>query len=218
MKFLPILAILYLPFSLSAQEGAPDATQPKVKSNIAFGVHFMLVPGLNEQLEEINHRSVFPGYYSFGLGIQYGSGRAYGSTDAILLWDLHQPVSWQLQTSFHYWVIDGEKAAIAPGVGIGLQWLKLDIERKNATENFADLILGSGNIARLEHLMPMADFSLSFRFKKAERSTKAFAQALSNFRIGYKHGLRANAWKMRAGELVDAPADRISSFYLQFPL
>jgi hypothetical protein len=217
MKFLPILAILLLPCSISAQEALPEAPQPKVKRNLAFGVHFMLVPGLNERLEEINHRSILPGYYSFGFGIQYGPGRAFGSTDAVLLWDLHQPVSWQLQTSFHYWLLDGEKTAIAPGVGIGLQWLKLDIERENAAENFTDLIRGSGNVSRLEHLVPMADFSLSFRFKKAERSSRAFAQALSNFRIGYKHGLLANAWKMRAGELVDAPADRLSSFYLQFP-
>jgi hypothetical protein len=122
-----------------------------------------------------------------------------------------------LQTSFHYRVLDGEKAAIAPGIGIGLQWLKLNLERKKAAENFDDLILASGNISRLEHLVPVADFSLWFRFKKAERSAKAFAKAFSNFKIGYKQGLRANAWKMRAGELIDAPSDRVSSFYLQSP-
>jgi hypothetical protein len=96
MKFLPILAILLLPCCLSAQEAPSEAAGPKVQRNIDFGVHFMLTPELNERLTEINYQRVLPSYFSFGLGFLYGPGRAFGSTDAVLLWDLHQPVSWQV--------------------------------------------------------------------------------------------------------------------------
>jgi hypothetical protein len=109
-----------------------------------------------------------------------------------------------------------KKSAIVlnPQVGIAGSFLNMFIHKSAPQTSFNTLFSGQGNTINLTHSQNYLDFALGLKFRppKSENFYWQF------FRAGYRYALKDVAWKMRGGDIIDAPVDRNNQFYFQLCL
>jgi len=101
-----------------------------------------------------------------------------------------------------------------PQVGYAGSFLNMFIHKSAPQTNFNTLFTGQGNTINLTHSQSYLDFALGLKFRP-RKSENFYWQFL---RVGYRYAWKDNAWKMRGGEIIDAPVDRNNQFYLQLCL
>lgn len=104
--------------------------------------------------------------------------------------------------------------ALNPQIGYSGSFLNMFIHRSAAQTNFNDLFTGQANTINLTHSQSYLDFALGLKLKSFTKEP-FYWQFL---RVGYRYGLKDEAWKMRGGNILNAPIDRNNQFYIQFCL
>jgi hypothetical protein len=84
------------------------------------------------------------------------------------------------------------------------------IKRSMVCHNFTN----QANTVNLTHAQNYSDLAIGLKFSSPTRENFYW----KFFRAGYRYGFNEVAWKMRGGQITDAPMDRNNQFYLQFCL
>ncbi len=101
-----------------------------------------------------------------------------------------------------------------PQIGFAGSFLNMFIHKSTGQTNFNDLFTNRANTVNLTHAQNYLDLALGLKLRSPKRENFYW----QFFRAGYRYGLKDAAWKMRGGEIIDAPVDRNNQFYLQFCL
>jgi hypothetical protein len=195
-------------------------SRPKKFNWIGYvGVHNIQTPELRSRLQTIGYLKPAATHFCFGLGLKYGKQRPFGGVDLSIFMLGHgqqsESKAFLVQGFFNYKIIDNKNFYMAPGVDIGLQKMKIDFRRIGPSPNFDSLFLFSGNTVKLKNQAPVAGFSTIFHFRKLDAAKSFFLKALAQVRMGYKFGFQKNNWDQDFVTILNAPTDRLNSFYIE---
>lgn len=101
-----------------------------------------------------------------------------------------------------------------PQIGYSTSILNMFIHKSSGQVAFDNLFQTQANTVQLRHVQDYLDFALGLKFN-SPKTENFYWQFL---RVGYRVGLREEAWRMRGGTISNAPTDRNNQFYVQFCL
>jgi hypothetical protein len=99
-----------------------------------------------------------------------------------------------------------------PQIGIAGSFLNMFIHKSPSQVNFNNLFTGQANTINLTHSQDYLDLALGLKFR-GRKSENFYWQF---FRAGYRYAFNEEVWKMRGGEIINAPVDKNNQFYIQF--
>jgi hypothetical protein len=106
------------------------------------------------------------------------------------------------------------RIVLNPQIGYTSSSLNMFIHKSPTVVNFNDLFLSQSNTIQLNHTTDYLDFALGLKFG-SPKSENFYWQFL---KVGYRMGLKDAAWKMRGGDIINAPLDKNNQFYMQLCL
>ena len=181
------------------------------------GTYFNRFSGLNARLTSIGQEPIKRMTPSAGVSLAAGYPRiVYGFEMAAYIFD-NKSASFK---GFHGRLFVGtnifkrSKIVLNPQIGYATSHLNMFINKSQGQSNFNDLFSTQANYVQLFHSADYLDLAMGFKFNNS-REEPFYWQFL---RVGYRYGIKEEAWYKRGGDLLNPPKDRNNQFYIQFCL
>jgi hypothetical protein len=182
-----------------------------------IGVYITDFKNLNQRLASIGQTAVKTMVPSLGVSVTVSKPiLAYGLELNSYTLDNRTASFKGLHTRFYAATNIFKKSHIVlhPQVGYALSILNMYVHKSPNQIGFNDLFQSQANAIQLEHDQNYLDLGLGIKY----RPRKADDFYWQFLRVGYRIGLKDEAWKMRGGTIINAPKDRNNQFYLQLCL
>lgn len=183
-----------------------------------FGVELTFFTGLqvnnysnlNERLSSLNVKEKKTLLLPVGVGLAFRFNKIIVGYDMtpILLGDNSSGayIHGYLSTN----IIKTKQWVFSPQIGYGGQNVTVRVPTQSTSTNFNSYFTASANQVELRHSNPVLDFALALKLYPQNRDTY-----IPLFRVGYRYGLKEEAWEVRNGNSTNSPIDRNNNFYIQ---
>jgi hypothetical protein len=181
------------------------------------GLYFTDFKKLNQRLKSIGQEEIKTVVPSLGLSLAAGRRiMTYGIELNSYVFGNKNADFKGMHSRFYLGTNLFKKSPIVlhPQIGYTISFLNMFIDKSSTQTNFNTLFTGQANTVNLTHSQKYLDFALGLKFK-SPKSENFYWQF---FKAGYRYALKDVAWKMRGGDIINAPVDRNNQFYFQLCL
>ena len=210
--------ILSLSFAiLNGQDTLKVEANKRVNFSFSFGLKYFQMVHLNSKLSQLGYQKVVPLLFSLGIGKNYRKNKINAGLDLQFCSDLgsFKTTSIFIEGYFNYIIFENAKISIAPGVDFGYQIINSQSKRINASNNFDSLFLSTGNYVHIENSSTTAGLSILTCIKRIAKKGRKLRDPNYYLRFGYKQAFKNDYWKADSNSLLNAPQDRLNSFYFE---
>ncbi|HVS98090.1 MAG TPA: hypothetical protein VHE54_16455 [Puia sp.] len=106
--------------------------------------------------------------------------------------------------------IQTRAVVFSPQLGITVQLFAIDLTKPSAATDFNEALTTDPNRTQLNYYNTFLDVGLAIKLRDVGHRRATFPV----FHCGYRYGLDDAPWRIRGGDVPDAPRDRCGNFYM----